>query len=111
LAIFLCFGWVGLAAFLLWQLIFIITLLYLNYLQHFATDVGNGVLWTSAKFNRCFVNIGFHDQHHANPAATASQLPSMTTLQNARAKVGIFNPIVFTVFLFSPKKLKEVLLS
>lgn len=110
LAMFALFGWIGLLSLLVWQGIFILALFYLNYLQHFSTEVGHGVYWPHSSFNRHFLNLGLHDQHHAHPAAAAATLSSMTSREPARNEIGLFSLPTFFLFLFFPRRLSAKLL-
>jgi fatty acid desaturase len=109
LAVFLVWGWQAFALFLVWQLVFMNYLFFFNYLQHFHVNDGEGVVWEAPFLNKVFLNGGLHDQHHANPAWRADELPLHPARVAVREKVGLFNPIAFCIFLVSPHWLAKFL--
>lgn len=108
-AFYLALGMPGLIALLVWQLIFLVTLMYLNYLQHFEIPVGHGAVWPNRLFNKLTVNLGYHDQHHALPSYADTQLPRIPARLSERTIIGLFNPRIFLLFLFKPSTLKREL--
>lgn len=103
------FGMSGLIAFLVWQLIFLVSIMYLNYLQHFEVPDGQGAVWPNRIFNQLTVNLGYHDQHHAFPSYAERQLPLITARLPERSIIGLFNPRIFALFLFKREGLKSAL--
>ena len=109
LSVFWIWGWSALGLFLLWQFVFVIYLLFFNYLQHFHVNDGEGVVWNAPVLNALFLNGALHDQHHVNPAWRADELPLQPSRVPARDRVGLFNPVAFLIFLVSPVLLAKFL--
>jgi fatty acid desaturase len=101
----LLLGPVALGALLAWQLAFFVFLFYLNYLQHFGVPSGQGVVWEQRWLNAPALNIGLHDQHHAQPSLAWDELPGLPPRTRRRTVVGLFDPITFGAFLASPRAL------
>lgn len=60
----------GLLMLLTFQLVAITTIMSLNYFQHVNNDVGRGNTWKNPWFNSLFLNLGYHDRHHIDPAVS-----------------------------------------
>jgi fatty acid desaturase len=106
---YVIFGLNGLIAFLVWQLIFLVSIMYLNYLQHFEVPDGQGAVWPNRIFNQLTVNLGYHDQHHAFPSYAERQLPLIAARLPERSIIGLFNLRMFALFLFKRDGLKSML--
>jgi hypothetical protein len=100
-------GIYGLFGILVWQLTFMIFLMYSNYLQHFYVPIGNGVVWNEGFFNFIFAEIGWHDQHHFKPSLLHGQLKQNRSRTIPRKRMGLFDPIAFVCFLWSPRLLAK----
>lgn len=61
-------GFSGFIFLLAFQLLAITTIMTLNYYQHQGIAAGRGRTWETPWFNRIFLNLGLHDQHHLEPA-------------------------------------------
>lgn len=109
LGTFLLYGPSGLWALLLWQLIFLIAIIYLNYLQHFSVDGGFATFWPNLLFNRLTSQLGYHDQHHAWPGHSERHLMGIAPRRGSRRVIGLFDPIAFVFFLVDHRALAKQL--
>jgi hypothetical protein len=103
------FGLEGLTALLLWQLVFICTIMFLNYLQHFGVQEGYGIVWDQRLLNRLTNQLGYHDQHHQFPSYHDRLLPEIASRVVVRRGTGLFSIKTMWLFLFDGRGLSRCL--
>lgn len=104
---YVCFGVYGLVALLVWQLIFVFAIIYLNYLQHFGIEEGNGAVWNPKLFNRLTDQLGYHDQHHRYPSYADRMLPNISSRIAESSTTSLFSFKAMILFLFNTEGLAK----
>ena len=109
IATFAVFGVKWFCWLLFLQLMYLASIMWLNYLQHFGVTDGRGVVWTHPGYNYIFNDLGYHDQHHQKPSLPPSAARKISARQAPIERMGLFSPIAFALFLFSPDRLQTYL--
>jgi fatty acid desaturase len=98
-AVLLAWGPWALVSLLWWHFVFVLFIMYFNYLQHWRVPAGEAEVWNDPVFNAVYLNLGLHDEHHAHPARRFGNVS--TAPRRPLAGFSVFNPALFAAFLVS----------